>query len=40
MKTVKFIGSSLDDINLFPADVRRQVGYQLFKVQLGLQPDD
>ena len=28
MKTVKFVGSSLDDINLFPADARRQVGFQ------------
>lgn len=40
MKTVKFVGSSLDDINLFPADARRQAGYQLFKVQSGVQPDD
>ena len=35
-----FLGASLDDLRGFPADVRRQAGYQLDRVQRGLEPDD
>ena len=40
MKLIVFLGSSLDDLRSFPADVRRQAGYQLDRVQRGLDPDD
>ena len=35
-----FLGSSLDDLRGFPADARRQAGYQLDRVQRGLEPSD
>ena len=35
-----WVGSSLDDVRAFPADVRRSVGQQLRCVQLGLMPGD
>jgi len=34
------MGSSLDDIKAFPAAARREIGYQLYKVQHGLEPSD
>jgi phage-related protein len=34
------MGSSLDDIKTFPAAARREIGYQLYKVQHGLEPSD
>jgi len=40
VKLIVFLGSSLDDLRSFPADVRRQAGYQLDRVQRGLDPDD
>ena len=40
MKTVEFIGSSLDDISAFPIEVRRAVGHELWQVQNGLMPSD
>ena len=40
MKSIVFLGSSLDDLRGFPADARRQAGYQLDRVQRGLDPDD
>ena len=40
MKLIVFLGSSLDDLRGFPADARRQAGYQLDRVQRGLDPDD
>lgn len=40
MKKVTFLGSSLDDIRRFPENARRQAGYQLDRVQHGLDPDD
>ena len=33
-------GGSLDDLRGFPADARREAGYQLDRVQRGLDPDD
>jgi len=40
VKSIVFLGSSLDDLRGFPADARRQAGYQLDRVQRGLDPDD
>ncbi|WP_029660313.1 type II toxin-antitoxin system RelE/ParE family toxin [Aliihoeflea sp. 2WW] len=39
-KTIEFCGSSLDDLRAFPATVRRDAGYQLDRVQQGLDPND
>ncbi len=40
IKPVEFRGSALDDLRAFPASARREAGYQLDKVQHGLEPDD
>ena len=40
MKQVQFLGDSLQCLRDFPADARHDAGYQLDKVQRGLQPDD
>lgn len=40
MKPVEFAGSSLGDIRNFPTGARQQAGFQLHKVQQGLEPDD
>ncbi|MBX7254176.1 MAG: type II toxin-antitoxin system RelE/ParE family toxin [Candidatus Promineofilum sp.] len=40
MKVLYFVGSSLDDLRNFPAEARRQVGFELFAVQRGLEPSD
>jgi phage-related protein len=40
VKPIVFLGGSLDDLRGFPADARREVGYQLDRVQRGLDPDD
>lgn len=40
MKTVAFLGSSLDDLRAFPDGVRREAGYQLDRVQRGLDPNN
>ena len=40
MKPVQFLGDSLQCLRDFPADARQDAGYQLDKVQRGLQPDD
>ncbi len=40
MKPIAFLGGSLDDLRGFPADARRQAGYQLDRVQRGHDPDD
>jgi putative addiction module killer protein len=39
-KPIVWAGSTLDDIRAFPEDARRQVGYQLRRVQLGVMADD
>lgn len=39
-KPLVWVGSVLEDLRAFPADARRQTGYQLRRVQLGLMPDD
>ena len=40
MKTLRFIGTSLDDLRDFPAEARRQVGFELDAVQRGMMPTD
>ena len=40
MKALRFIGSSLDDLQDFPAEARRAAGFELFSIQRGLMPSD
>jgi len=40
MKPVVFVGAALDDLRDFPSAARREAGYQLDRVQRGLEPDD
>lgn len=40
MKPVEFIGDSLDALQQFPRSARRSAGFQLDKIQRGLEPDD
>jgi len=40
VKPVAFLGGPLDDLRSFPADARRQAGYQSDRVQRGLDPND
>jgi phage-related protein len=39
-KPILWIGSSLADLGAFPEDVRRIAGFELRRVQQGLQPTD
>jgi phage-related protein len=39
-KSVEFRASSLDDLRVFPVTARREAGYQIDRVQNGLEPDD
>ena len=40
MKDIEFCGRSRDVLRGFPADARREAGYQLDRVQQGLEPTD
>lgn len=40
MKGIVFVGRSLEVIRDFPEDVKREAGYQLDRVQRGLDPVD
>ena len=40
MKSLEFVGSSLDDLRAFPAEARRAAGFELGFVQRGLDPSD
>ena len=40
MKPVVFLGDSLDGLRAFPERARREAGFQLDRVQRGLDPDD
>jgi phage-related protein len=40
MKRVSFRGTSLSDLKAFPDPAKRRAGYQIDKVQNGLDPDD
>lgn len=39
-KTIVWMGSSLEDVLAFPLTVRKEVGYQLHRVQYGIEPRD
>lgn len=39
-KEIRWVGSSYDDLLEFPDEPRRQAGFQLAKVQAGLDPDN
>lgn len=39
-KDVEFVDNALDDLRSFPGDARREAGFQIDKVQHGLDPDD
>ncbi|MDA8093511.1 MAG: type II toxin-antitoxin system RelE/ParE family toxin [Betaproteobacteria bacterium] len=39
-KEIRWVGSSYDDLLNFPHEPRREAGFQLGKVQAGLDPDD
>jgi phage-related protein len=40
MKQAEFRGTSLDDLRAFPEEAKREAGYQIDRVQKGLEPDD
>jgi phage-related protein len=40
MKPIEFLGDSLDQIRAFPDGTRHDIGFQLERVQRGLNPDD
>ncbi len=40
MNRIVWVGGSKDDVKAFPADARRDAGFQLSKVQHGEEPDD
>jgi phage-related protein len=40
IKPVEFLGDSLDVLRAFPAQPRREAGYQIDRVQRGLDPND
>ena len=40
MKRISFVGRSLNDLKLFPDDAKREAGFQLDKVQRGIEPTD
>ncbi len=39
-KEIRWLGSAYDDLLGFPYEPRREAGFQLGKVQSGLDPDD
>lgn len=39
-KEIRWVGSAYQDLLAFPPDARREAGFQLGKVQCGLDPDD
>lgn len=39
-KPLIWLGSSRQDVKAFPADAKRVAGFQLWRIQLGLPPND
>ena len=39
-KEIRWVGSSYEDLLAFPQESRREAGFQLGKVQVGLDPTD
>lgn len=40
MKDVVFVGNAGDDLRSFPVEARQRAGYQLYVIQIGLDPSD
>ena len=40
MKQLRFVGSSQQDLGEFPEQAKREAGFELWQVQLGLMPND
>jgi phage-related protein len=40
VKRIVWLGASLEDLRSWPEEAQRETGYQLFKVQSGLEPSD
>jgi phage-related protein len=40
MKPVTFLGDSLGTVRAFPVGARREAGFQIERIQRGLDPDD
>lgn len=40
MKDIFWLGSSYDDLLEFPKEARKEVGFNLHRVQIGLEPYD
>lgn len=40
VKKIQFVGTALEDLRGFPDAVRRECGYQLDRVQQGVEPTD
>lgn len=40
MKPLLFVGSSQDDLRDFPLEARKAAGFEIWQVQLGLDPSD
>lgn len=39
-KRAEFVGSSLADLRRFPKEIRDEIGYQIYRLQCGLDPSD
>jgi phage-related protein len=39
-KQIRWVGSAYDDLLAFPKNARKEAGFQLGKVQAGLEPTD
>src|SRR5690625_49078 len=39
-KEIRWVGSAYEDLLAFPVEARRQAGFQLSQVQVGLEPGD
>ena len=40
LKPLDWLGSALDDVREFPDDARQRAGFELYRLQLGLEPSD
>ncbi len=40
MKPLTFMGASQDDLRDFPLEARKAAGFELWQIQLGLEPSD
>lgn len=40
LRRIVWMGSSFDDLRQFPEDVRRDAGFQLYRLQSGLEAAD